>query len=203
MFYWELNLANHMLIPFQWEECDKYWKMRKRYPLGSMSQWNVLMDTRTVIILHTWTWQPSARLCVSEPGRLSPLAVATLLAKLDACSPQPQFNGGNSIYIYQKGQVHRREGRGGGASSVPALWPAASLCVFEKEITGCPRVACPHGKVTRTAISSKMTPRRKMEEGEYCIIFSSSGREVSRRGNGNLNGQRENSFGLCFRLVWR
>lgn len=179
--------------------------MRKRYPLGSMSQWNVLMDMSTVIILHTWTWQPSPRLCVSEPGRLSPFAVATLLARLDACSPQTQFNGGNSIYMYQKGQIHRREGRGGGHQAYLHSDLLLLPCVYLKRKLQaapiCPRVACPHGKVTRTAISSKMTPRRKMEEGEYCVIFSSSSREVSRRGNGNLNGQRENSFGLCFRLV--
>lgn len=162
----------------------------------------------TVIILHTCTWQPSPRLYVSEPGSLSPLGVATLLAKPDACSTEPQFNGGNSIYMYQKGQIHRREGRGGGIKRTCTLTCCcSSLCVcLKRKLQAapiCPRVACPHGKVTRTAISSKMAPRREMEGGEYCIIFSSSGREVSRRGNGNLNGRRENSFGLCFRLVWR
>lgn len=44
----------------------------------------------------------------------------------------------------------------------------------------CTHAACEHRKVTRTAISSKITPWRKIEAGEYYIIFRGSILEVSR-----------------------
>lgn len=56
------------------------------------------------------------------------------------------------------------------------------------------RVACEHGKVTRTAISSEITPRRTIEAREYYLIFTGGIREVSGSGNGNLNCRLKNAF---------
>lgn len=56
------------------------------------------------------------------------------------------------------------------------------------------RVACEHRKVTRTAISSEITPRRTIEAREYYPIFTSGIREVSETGNGNLNCRLKNAF---------